>query len=807
MVTVETSAQNTGLISSAETTSFVTVHADGKSDVNVRITELGGDLVFDVSVAPGSNPNLSTLQALYFNIAALDLNENTTLKIEGASISRSGVIGDQAGFDLSNVNGHGGPYDAFVEFGANGVYSTTFTLSDSASSQPLRLNLLSGQAFGFRLDTPDDKITAVSSQPPVQQPAPDPTTPDGNGSEVTSSYDDLIEAGDGDDIIHGGRGNDEMQGEGGNDTIVGGTDYGRLAWGGGTLTQVTIGDNLYGNDGADTYFYAKGDGVDLIWDFRPDEDTVVLGYSSTEIIGATFVRGVTNRIETSSHDKIALILGKGATTHDAIVINDFGGLRDSTRASFVFADGKRMSMKEILALAENSPVPTTHQETWTGATGGSGRASGRASNSLDLFGSNGAEALIGRTGDDRLYGNEGFNQLNGNDGHDELYGGNARDVLIGGRGDDLGFGNGGADIIVGGIGSEKLYGGGGADIIYGDTDGLDDGKDIFNQGFDFRFNLGLEEKYRALFESAEPTAGSGVTAGSVVLTPGKNWWGGFEVTLTVTADASVGGWNLFLNSAYEITSIWGAELKKIQDGSTSALYELKNAPWNGSLAKGQTTTIGFTVRTPFDLVVEDKNLLLTGLKVGTDRTLDPGVAGAVGLINQELASMKEVTASESYTLAGSTKKLVAISGNKAIDLAGNEIGNTIIGNDGSNEIAGREGKDILTGKKGKDIFIFDTGLSKANLDTITDFDVKNDRFWLDNAIFKKLGSGTATKPKQLNKNFFSLDQAKDKNDHVIYNKTTGVLSYDADGSGEGQAVAFAKLKAGLELKFSYFYVI
>ncbi|MFC1458515.1 cellulose binding domain-containing protein [Microvirga arabica] len=806
MASVQTSVQNTGQSSSAGTTSFITVHADGKSNVNIRITEAGGKLVFDVSVAPGSNPNLSTLQALYFNISGLDLNENTTLKVEGASISRSGVIGDRAGFDSSNVNGHGGPYDAFVEFGSKGVYSTTFTLSDPASNEPLRLNPLSGQTFGFRLDTPDDKITAVASQLPVQQPVLDPTIPDGNGPDVTGSYDDLIEAGDGDDIIHGGRGNDEMQGEGGNDTIVGGTDYGRLAWDGGTLTKVTIGDNLYGNDGADTYFYATGDGVDLIWDFRPDEDTIVIGYSSTEIIGATFVRGVTNCIETSSHDKIALILGKGATTHDAIIINDFGGLRDSTRASFVFADGKRMSMKEVLALAENSPVPTALQDTWTGTAGGNGRNSGRASNSLDLFGSNGAETLIGRMGDDRLYGNEGFNQLNGNDGHDELYGGNARDILIGGRGDDLGLGNGGADIVVGGVGSDKLYGGG-ADIIYGDTDGLDDGKDIFNQGFDFRFNLGLEEKYRALFESAEPTAGSGVSAGPLVITPGKNWWGGFEVTVAVKADASLGGWNLFLNSAYEITSIWGAELKKVQDGSTSSLYELKNAPWNGSLAKGQTTTVGFTVRTPFDLVVENSNLLMAGLKIGTDRTLDPGVAGALSLVNRELAGMKEVTATESYTLAGSTKKLAALSGNKAIDLAGNKIGNTIIGNDGSNEITGREGKDILTGKRGKDTFIFDTALSKANLDTITDFDVKNDRFWLDNAIFKKLGSGNATKPKQLKKSFFSLDEAKDKNDHVIYDKTTGVLSYDADGSGNGQAVAFAKLKAGVELKFSYFYVI
>lgn len=319
--------------------------------------------------------------------------------------------------------------------------------------------------------------------------------------------------------------------------------------------------------------------------------------------------------------------------------------------------------------------------------------------------------------------------------------------------------------------------------------------------------MGLEDKYRALFESADPANGAGVSASPLVITPGKNWWGGFEVTMTVKADASLAGWNLFLNSAYEITSVWGAELSRVQSGSSSALYELKNAPWNGSLAKGQTTTIGFTVRTPFNLVVDDKNLLLKGLKVGTEATLDPEVAGAVGLITDKLNSMKQVTASESFTLTGSAQKLVAVSGDKAIDLAGNKLGNIIVGNDGSNEIAGRAGKDVLTGNKGKDAFIFDTALSKANLDTITDFNVKDDKFYLDDAIFKKLGPGTSVKPKQLNKNFFSVDKAKDKNDYLVYNKKTGVLSYDADGSGKGQTIEFAKIKAGLELKFSHFYVI
>lgn len=35
--------------------------------------------------------------------------------------------------------------------------------------------------------------------------------------------------------------------------------------------------------------------------------------------------------------------------------------------------------------------------------------------------------------------------------------------------------------------------------------------------------------------------------------------------------------------------------------------------------------------------------------------------------------------------------------------------------------------------------------------------------------------------------------------HVIYNQSTGVVSYDADGSGPGAAIAVAQLKAGAAL--------
>ena len=134
---------------------------------------------------------------------------------------------------------------------------------------------------------------------------------------------------------------------------------------------------------------------------------------------------------------------------------------------------------------------------------------------------------------------------------------------------------------------------------------------------------------------------------------------------------------------------------------------------------------------------------------------------------------------------------------------------------GDDKISGGLGNDVLTGGKGKDVFVFDSKLGtsttdrKVNFDTIKDFSVKDDSLYLDNAIFKKLGSGTEAKPKQLSKSFFTIgDKAKDKNDYIIYNDKTGVLSYDADGSGKGKAVEFAQLSKKLTtLSHKDFFVI
>ncbi|MGF9759574.1 VCBS domain-containing protein [Microvirga sp. 0TCS3.31] len=138
----------------------------------------------------------------------------------------------------------------------------------------------------------------------------------------------------------------------------------------------------------------------------------------------------------------------------------------------------------------------------------------------------------------------------------------------------------------------------------------------------------------------------------------------------------------------------------------------------------------------------------------------------------------------------------------------------IYGGSGDDVVNGGSGNDRLYGGGGSDAFVFDTKLGtaatdrKVNFDTVVDFNVRDDSFLLDNSIFKKLGSGTLSDPTQLDKEFFVTGtKARERDDYLIYNKKTGVLSYDADGSGSKEAVEFAQLSKNLKLTHKDFFII
>ncbi|MCP4383601.1 MAG: hypothetical protein GY798_19665, partial [Hyphomicrobiales bacterium] len=135
---------------------------------------------------------------------------------------------------------------------------------------------------------------------------------------------------------------------------------------------------------------------------------------------------------------------------------------------------------------------------------------------------------------------------------------------------------------------------------------------------------------------------------------------------------------------------------------------------------------------------------------------------------------------------------------------------TIDGGNDDDKLDGGGGKDVLNGGKGNDkltgggksdTFVFNTKLNKKkNVDKVKDFKVNKDTIGLDEDIFKKVGS-------KLSKKEFEIgSKADDKSDRIIYDKKTGDLSYDKNGSKSGGKTLFAELDKGLKLDHKDFAV-
>lgn len=132
---------------------------------------------------------------------------------------------------------------------------------------------------------------------------------------------------------------------------------------------------------------------------------------------------------------------------------------------------------------------------------------------------------------------------------------------------------------------------------------------------------------------------------------------------------------------------------------------------------------------------------------------------------------------------------------------GNDIFN---GSSGNDIINGGVGADRLTGSTGYDSFVFNTALSSANADQITDFSVQYDTIRIDNAVFTGLATGQLA-ASAFTSNLSGL--ATDASDRIIYETDLGRVWFDADGNGAGARVLVATLSAGLAMTNADFLVI
>ncbi|MBB3019556.1 Ca2+-binding RTX toxin-like protein [Microvirga lupini] len=126
------------------------------------------------------------------------------------------------------------------------------------------------------------------------------------------------------------------------------------------------------------------------------------------------------------------------------------------------------------------------------------------------------------------------------------------------------------------------------------------------------------------------------------------------------------------------------------------------------------------------------------------------------------------------------------------------------GGSGNDRLYGGSEQDNLIGGSGQDAFVFYTAPNgTTDVDVVRDFSVADDTIWLQNSVFKEVGSAGRLKSAL----FRTGDEARDSTDRIIYDRDDGFLYYDADGTGAIEQVAFAKLSVGLRITSLDFQII
>jgi Ca2+-binding RTX toxin-like protein len=412
------------------------------------------------------------------------------------------------------------------------------------------------------------------------------------------------------------------------------------------------------------------------------------------------------------------------------------------------------------------------------------------------------ENLIGGSGNDSLTGNGQVNVLSGGSGDDTLDGGGGADSLVGGAGNDTfvidhagdvvtelagdgidlirttltqfdlidydhvenltytGRANstligsdidnvirGGSrnDVIEGGAGSDTLFGGDGADIFFGYYD-YDDSE---INGLDPAFSdAAFEHERNNSIDRLYGGRGNDIYLfDQFVNTPEVIEYRG-EGTDTILGDVA----------HYVMTD--NVE-NYINDGSISnnGVFEYIEIRGNG---------LGNIIRSSpnWDLIPDSA-----------------GLDWLASNMNRLLSSTSNFQSNEKF-----------------FGMAGND---TLLGGAGDDYLSGGAGRDRLTGGTGSDQFVFDAALNRStNVDTITDFVSGQDKVVLDHDVFSRFLVG-----ENVSDHFSATGRALDGDDYLVYTSSTKTLFYDADGNGNGAAVAFAVLTGISSLSASDFLIM
>jgi serralysin len=160
-------------------------------------------------------------------------------------------------------------------------------------------------------------------------------------------------------------------------------------------------------------------------------------------------------------------------------------------------------------------------------------------------------------------------------------------------------------------------------------------------------------------------------------------------------------------------------------------------------------------------------------------------------------------ANESNNVSNTVTVILGTAGNNS--LTGTSGADLIIGFDGNDTITGGGGGDTLIGGAGADHFRYTA--KTQGVDTIVDFNHGVDVFDFSRSAF---GNHLATKGANtgtLDASHFALNSATAATPQFIYDTSSHILSFDADGTGGTAAVQIALLGNAPALAYTDFHIV
>lgn len=443
-------------------------------------------------------------------------------------------------------------------------------------------------------------------------------------------------------------------------------------------------------------------------------------------------------------------------------------------------------------------------------------------------------------------------------GDDVITGSSRNDIIRGLAGNDVLSGRGGSDLLYGGGGDDVLHGSTkDADILYGEAGNdvflVRDSRHVVIEAVDGGSDTVIASVNYVLRSTAE-----------VELLQTSNESGAAAINLTGsgTANTIVGnaGANILSGRGGEDT-IYGGSGKDTVEGGTGADHLFGGAGFDQlNYAHSAEAVIidlgaleGYAGDALGDLVVEFESVLgsshsdtITGDLLGNlldgarGNDLLAGAEGNDTLIggrgNDSLVggdgfdrldySQDNVrkgvivdltfgTARDGFGGQDAVSNFEEVRGTRFADritggiqdetLRGEAGRDRLTGGEGNDRLFGGAGHDTLTGGSGQDVFVFDsTPSQKTNVDKVTDFSSVDDIFYLNKKFLKNIG--WVSRPLK-DDAFHPGKTAEDAYNRIIYDKATGSLFYDPDGSGSADQIKIAILLNKPTLDFSDFFVI